>query len=161
LGKFTRALLGSILVRVVPYLIGKPWQETFRIEEKLNKRVIRFKMTRTFAESRGVVEPFGSYSPFAEPAWYNSLASPYYNDSHRALRNYAREYIKEHIEPFAEQWEEDGIVPEQARRNFIKAGFVFQDLPPQYRNGVSLPLNIPYEGRFSWDSRTRDDEKIS
>jgi alkylation response protein AidB-like acyl-CoA dehydrogenase len=107
-------------------------------------------MARTLAVSRGVVEPFGSDTPFAEPAWYNSLASPYYNDSHRALRKYAREYIKKNIEPFAEQWEEDGIVPDEARRSFIRAGFTFQDLPPQYRNGVPLPCNIPYDGRVSF-----------
>ncbi|BDD54658.1 hypothetical protein MAP00_000259 [Monascus purpureus] len=82
-------------------------------------------MTRTFAQSRGVVEPFGSDTPFAEPAWYNSLASPYYNDSHRALRKYVREYVEKNIEPYAEQWEEEGAVPPEATLKFIKAGLVF------------------------------------
>ncbi|KAL4939242.1 hypothetical protein BDV06DRAFT_214462 [Aspergillus oleicola] len=98
--------------------------------------------------NRGVVEPFGSYAPFAEPAWYNALASPYYNDSHRALRKYVREYIEANIEPYADQWEEDGVVPAEASLSWIRAGLIFQDLPPQYRNGIPLPCNIPSE---EWD----------
>ncbi|KAF9884972.1 hypothetical protein FE257_000882 [Aspergillus nanangensis] len=105
-------------------------------------------MPRTAAEARGVVEPFGSDTPFAEPAWYNSPASPYYNDSHRALRRYVRQYVEKNIDPYAEQWEEEGVVPEEARRQFIKAGLIFQDLPLQYRNGVPLPCNIPFD---QWD----------
>ncbi|KAJ5239859.1 hypothetical protein N7468_004478 [Penicillium chermesinum] len=104
-------------------------------------------MPRT-AKNRGVVEPFGNSTPFAEPAWYNALASPYYNDSHRALRRYVRKYVEENIEPYAEKWEEEGLVPEEARRKFIKAGLIFQDLPLEYRNGVPLPCNIPFE---QWD----------
>lgn len=100
--------------------------------------------------NRGVAEPFGSYTPFAEPAWYNALASPYYSDSHRALRKYVREYIDANIEPHADLWEEEGIVPADASLSWIRAGLIFQDLPPQYRNGIPLPCNIPYEGTWSW-----------
>ncbi|KAL2823612.1 acyl-CoA dehydrogenase/oxidase [Aspergillus cavernicola] len=98
--------------------------------------------------NRGVVEPFGSCTPFAEPAWYNALASPYYTDSHRVLRKYVREYVEANVEPYADQWEEDGLVPTEDSLNFIRAGLVFQDLPPRYRNGIPLPCNVPYE---EWD----------
>ncbi|OGE54957.1 hypothetical protein PENARI_c005G07621 [Penicillium arizonense] len=105
-------------------------------------------MSPCASQRRGIIEPFGSYTPFAEPAWYNALASPYYNDSHRALRNYVRDYIEKNVEPYAEQWEEDGNVPKEDSVKFIRAGLAFQDLPPEYRNGVPLPCSIPYH---EWD----------
>lgn len=56
---------------------------------------------------------FGNPNPWSEPAWYNSLASPYYKDSHRALRQYVREYVQKYIQPYAEEWEQAGQVPQE------------------------------------------------
>jgi hypothetical protein len=55
---------------------------------------------------------FGNLNPWAEPAWYNSLNSPYYNDSHRRLRKFMRTYIDTKILPYSWEWEEAGEVPE-------------------------------------------------
>ncbi len=57
-------------------------------------------------------EPFGSPYPFAEPHWYGSLGhtSPYYDESHRRLRAYCREYVDSFISD-AQEWEEKGEVP--------------------------------------------------
>ena len=56
-------------------------------------------------------DQFGDVNPWAEPAWYNVLSSPYYNESHRKLRNFVRMYIDENVLPYAEEWEEEGLVP--------------------------------------------------
>jgi hypothetical protein len=58
-------------------------------------------------------ESFGELTPWAEPAWYNTLDSPYYNDSHRKLRAWIRNYIDENIAPYAQEWEEAGQVPKE------------------------------------------------
>ncbi|KAG9964339.1 acyl-CoA dehydrogenase, partial [Aureobasidium melanogenum] len=76
---------------------------------------------------------YGDLSPWAEPAWYNSLSSPYYNDSHRSLRDAIRTYVDDKIMPYQEEWEEKGEVPEEESMAFIRAGMVLQDFPPQYR----------------------------
>lgn len=59
---------------------------------------------------------YGDHTPWAEPAWYNTLSSPYYNDSHRRLRNAIREYVDEHIIPYEEEWEEQGEVPQEVSK---------------------------------------------
>ena len=65
--------------------------------------------------SSPIVESFGDPEPWAEPAWYNALDSPYYDESHRALRKYIRAYLEEHVIPFAEDWEKEGKVPLKVR----------------------------------------------
>lgn len=42
---------------------------------------------------------YGDLSPWAEPAWYKTLASPYYNDSHKRLRKAVRDYLEENVLP--------------------------------------------------------------
>lgn len=91
-------------------------------------------------------DPFGNRAPFAEPSWYNALASPYYNDSHRRVRDYARAYLEEHVVPHAHEWEEQGHVPDGARRHYARSGMAFQGIPQQYSAGVPLPGRIPPEG---------------
>jgi hypothetical protein len=56
---------------------------------------------------------FGEVNPWGEPAWYNTLSSPYYNDSHRRLRAFVRKYMDENVLPFAQEWEELGHVPKE------------------------------------------------
>jgi hypothetical protein len=53
---------------------------------------------------------FGSLVPYAEPLWYSRNSSPYYKDSHRALRAYVREYIENDLKPVAEDCEKQGFV---------------------------------------------------
>lgn len=70
---------------------------------------------------------------WAEPAWFSSLESPYYNDSHRALQAYVRQYVDENIAPHALEWEEKGDCPDQVRTSFIKTGLSLADVPVQYK----------------------------
>ena len=62
-------------------------------------------------------EHFGDLTPWAEPAWYSTLSSPYYNDSHRKLRSFVRQYIDDKILPYADDWEKKGKVPMKVRCN--------------------------------------------
>lgn len=70
---------------------------------------------------------------WAEPAWFHSLESPYYNDSHRALQAYVRKYVDENIVPHALEWEERGDCPDQVRDSFVKSGLPLADIPAQYK----------------------------
>ncbi|KAH0031053.1 acyl-CoA dehydrogenase, partial [Aureobasidium melanogenum] len=87
-------------------------------------------------------EIFGDLAPWAEPAWYTTLASPYYNDSHRELRKAIRSYVDKHVLPYEEEWEENGQVPKEATLGFVKAGLVLQDFPRKYRDKA----NVQYIG---------------
>ncbi|KAF2007978.1 acyl-CoA dehydrogenase family protein [Amniculicola lignicola CBS 123094] len=47
--------------------------------------------------------------PYAEPLWLRpQFKSPYFKDSHRALRKKVREFVDEHVTPEAQQKEKDG-----------------------------------------------------
>lgn len=83
-------------------------------------------------------ETFGNLGPWSEPSWYNSLASPYYNDSHRKLRNYMRKYIDENVKPYMLEWEAKGEAPEEARMKWARSGLAFGDVPEPYR-----PKDVP------------------
>jgi alkylation response protein AidB-like acyl-CoA dehydrogenase len=89
-------------------------------------------------------ETFGNLGPWAEPAWYNSLVSPYYNDSHKRLRNALRAYIDENIKPHMLDWEEKGEAPAEERMKWAKTGFAFGDVPEPYRpKDIPGPAGIP------------------
>lgn len=96
-----------------------------------------------------IKEPLGNLAPFSEPAWLNSLASPYYNDSHRKLQRAVRSYLEENVIPYVEEWEENGQVPAEAKRQYAQAGLAFQEMPAEYAQGVSLPGGVSFEGEHS------------
>lgn len=56
---------------------------------------------------------FGDLAPWAEPAWYNTLSSPHYNDTHKRLRKAVRDYVEENVLPYDEEWEDQGQVPKE------------------------------------------------
>ena len=94
-------------------------------------------------------ERFGSWSPFAEPPWYNAINSPYYNNSHRRLRKFIREYVDEHIIPHCEEWERNGSIPKEAADRHVKLGFVAAGIfppPVEYMSNIKLPAGIPANG---------------
>lgn len=71
--------------------------------------------------------------PWAEPAWLGSLASPYYNESHRRIQAYARQYIDDNVLPYALEWAEAGDCPDEAKTAYVKSGLHLTDLPDQYK----------------------------
>jgi alkylation response protein AidB-like acyl-CoA dehydrogenase len=89
-------------------------------------------------------ETFGNLGPWAEPSWYSSLASPYYNESHKQLRNALRTYIDEKIKPYMLEWEEKGDVPQDVRLAWARSGYPFVEVPAAYRpKDVPGPAGIP------------------
>ncbi|CEJ92833.1 Putative Acyl-CoA dehydrogenase [[Torrubiella] hemipterigena] len=76
--------------------------------------------------------------PWSEPAWYTSLNSPYYNESHRKLRNRVRAYIDTNVLPYAMEWEEKGEVPKAEAIKYLQSGFALEDIPAQFK-----PANLP------------------
>ncbi|EGX97248.1 acyl-CoA dehydrogenase [Cordyceps militaris CM01] len=76
--------------------------------------------------------------PWSEPAWYSSLRSPYYNESHRKLRDNIRRYIDENVLPHSFEWEEKGEAPVEASKAWLKSGIGLDDIPVQYR-----PADVP------------------
>jgi alkylation response protein AidB-like acyl-CoA dehydrogenase/predicted heme/steroid binding protein len=87
------------------------------------------------------LEAFGDQIPFADPTWYQNYHSPYYNETHAALRAEVREWIENKIEPNVTEWDEAKRVPEEiykemGRRGYL-AGLLGVKFPTQYANRVN------------------------
>ncbi|GAA6020388.1 hypothetical protein JCM11491_000334 [Sporobolomyces phaffii] len=50
---------------------------------------------------------YGSLTPFAEPAFYRDLPSPYYKQSHLKLRAAIRDWVDTHLMDIPYEWEEE------------------------------------------------------
>ncbi|KAK0273843.1 hypothetical protein LTR35_011969 [Friedmanniomyces endolithicus] len=89
---------------------------------------------------------FGSLAPWSEPAWSQGIPSPYYNDSHRKLRDSLRAYINENILPYSLDWEAKGEAPRDEALKWARSGFCFADVPHPYRSkDASDPAGIPVD----------------
>ncbi|KKA26996.1 hypothetical protein TD95_000543 [Thielaviopsis punctulata] len=82
------------------------------------------------------LEPFGDQVPFGDPSWYQGYHSPYFNETHVALRTEVREWMESEIEPYVTEWDEKKEVPpeiykEMGRRGYL-AGLLGVKYPVQY-----------------------------
>ncbi|MDT8272973.1 MAG: acyl-CoA dehydrogenase family protein [Desulfomonilia bacterium] len=61
-----------------------------------------------------------------------SLLDKYNTEEHHIFREAVRRYFEKEVTPFADQWEQDGIVPREAWKKFAAQGFLCPWLPEQY-----------------------------
>ena len=80
--------------------------------------------------------PFGSSTPYAEPAWYSRDNSPYYKDSHRKLRAYVRNFVDTELMPIAAECEAQGVVPDNVSSDLIQVWLIECSTQPRYDNGT-------------------------
>ncbi|KAF5010940.1 hypothetical protein FDECE_2903 [Fusarium decemcellulare] len=66
---------------------------------------------------------------FSEPPWLMGLPSPYYSESHRKWQKSCREFISQHLEPYALEWETEGNVPPHVFETFSKHNMLIPNLP--------------------------------
>ncbi|KAJ6080176.1 hypothetical protein N7467_009929 [Penicillium canescens] len=80
-------------------------------------------------------DPYGDLIPFADPSWYQGYASPYFNDSHAALRDEVRQWVESEIEPYVTEWDEGKEVPPHIYKQMGERGYLAGLL------GVTYPVN--------------------
>ena len=91
------------------------------------------------------VQPLGNVSPFADPNWYHTFHSPYYTDSHRRLQKHVRAYFDKEILPYCEDWEREGLVPDEVMQRHAKLGYVAAGIyppPSDFMGNIQLPDGI-------------------
>jgi alkylation response protein AidB-like acyl-CoA dehydrogenase len=93
---------------------------------------------------------FGSNVPFAEPGWYRGIASPYYNDSHVALRAKVRDFVDKELLPNVDEWEE--ACCQQGREVDFKAitrkaaaAGILAPMYPESMGGTPLPGGVKFD----------------
>lgn len=67
---------------------------------------------------------YGDGFPFGDPAWYQANNTPYYNETHRKIRQQCRDFTEEHIMPFCMDWDEAGEVPREVYQEFAKTSLM-------------------------------------
>ncbi|GAA5898797.1 acyl-CoA dehydrogenase family protein [Sporobolomyces salmoneus] len=69
--------------------------------------------------------PYGSLTPFAEPAFYRDLPSPYHKESHIKLREAIRQWVEKYLMDVPYEWEEETLVVDPAvYRQMAKDGIL-------------------------------------
>jgi acyl-CoA dehydrogenase len=58
--------------------------------------------------------------------------SPYYGETHEALAQSVRTFVAREIEPFVDQWEEDGELPRSLHKKAAEAGILGLRYPEEY-----------------------------
>ncbi len=72
-----------------------------------------------------------------------SLLEKFYTEEHRIFRDALKKYCADKVTPFADEWEEKGIVPKQAWKDFGAQGFLCSWLPEKYGGvGVGFEYSI-------------------
>ncbi|KAJ9633827.1 uncharacterized protein PV06_05668 [Exophiala oligosperma] len=102
------------------------------------------------AEEAEALDPFGDLIPFGDPNWYQGYHSPYYNETHAALRAEVREWVESEIEPYVTEWDEGKKVPDTIYKQMGERGYLAGLLGVKYpkhlvKNGVK---SVPAE---KWD----------
>ena len=70
-------------------------------------------------------KPYGDPTPYAEPAWYRGVPTPFYEEKHAKFRHKMRTWVEANLVPFNEEWDEAGQCPiEKIRRDMHAAGLL-------------------------------------
>ena len=98
--------------------------------------------------------PLGDGVPFADPAWYQGHASPYYTASHAAFRDRCRAWA-ESVKPRAEEWLEKGAsYPRELHREAYDAGIAGAIFPQEY-DGTPPEGFDAFHEVIMWDELAR------
>ncbi|KAF2643373.1 acyl-CoA dehydrogenase-like protein [Massarina eburnea CBS 473.64] len=76
------------------------------------------------AEEAEALDAYGDLIPYADPSWYQSYHSPYFNESHAALRDEVRQWVEEKILPNVTEWDEARKVPDEIFREMGDRGYL-------------------------------------
>ncbi|QSZ32005.1 hypothetical protein DSL72_001574 [Monilinia vaccinii-corymbosi] len=70
------------------------------------------------------LDAYGDLIPFADPSWYQGHHSPYFNETHAALRDEVREWVSAKVEPNVGDWDEARRVPEEIYKQMGARGYL-------------------------------------
>ncbi|KAF2275963.1 putative acyl-CoA dehydrogenase [Westerdykella ornata] len=82
------------------------------------------KPTEKPKEEAEALEPYGDLIPYADPSWYQSYHSPYFNETHAALRAEVRQWVEEEIMPNVTEWDEAKKVPDSIYKQMGERGYL-------------------------------------
>ena len=75
-------------------------------------------------EEDEAMDSYGSMIPYADPSWYQSYHTPYFNQSHAELRAEVRDWMEEEIMPYITEWDEAKQVPHKVYKAMGERGYL-------------------------------------
>ncbi|KAK5195279.1 hypothetical protein LTR99_002482 [Exophiala xenobiotica] len=103
-------------------------------------------------EDAEALDPYGDLIPFGDPSWYQGRQyhSPYYNETHAALRAEVREWVESEIEPYVTEWDESKKVPDTIYKQMGERGYLAGLLGVKYPKHLvqNAVKSVPAE---KWD----------
>jgi len=75
-------------------------------------------------EEAEAMDLFGDLVPYADPSWYQSYHTPYFNESHAALRAEVRQWVEDEIMPNVTEWDEAKKVPDSVYKAMGERGYL-------------------------------------
>ncbi|KAF1913801.1 acyl-CoA dehydrogenase/oxidase [Ampelomyces quisqualis] len=106
------------------------------VKPEANSGVVAPQPTSEAAEESEPFDSFGDIIPYADPSWYQTYHSPYFNETHVALRAEIREWVEEKLMPNVTEWDEAKSVPDEIFRDLgdrgYLAGLLGMHYPTQY-----------------------------
>nr|POE77786.1 acyl-coa dehydrogenase apdg [Quercus suber] len=102
-------------------------------------------------EEAEAMESFGDLVPYADPSWYQGYHTPYFNETHAALRDEVRQWMEDEIIPNVTEWDEAKKVPDSVYKSMGEKGYLggligLHPFPLQYGN--NRVKSVPPE---KWD----------
>ncbi|KAF2709539.1 acyl-CoA dehydrogenase-like protein [Pleomassaria siparia CBS 279.74] len=76
------------------------------------------------AQAAEAMDAYGDLVPYADPSWYQTYHSPYFNSSHEALRDEVRQWVDAEIMPNVTEWEEARKVPDTIYQQMGERGYL-------------------------------------
>ncbi|KAF7189645.1 Acyl-CoA dehydrogenase AFT10-1 [Pseudocercospora fuligena] len=75
-------------------------------------------------EEDEAMDQYGDMIPYADPSWYQTYHSPYFNETHAALRDEVRQWVEEEIMPNVTEWDEAKKVPDTIYKQMGERGYL-------------------------------------
>ena len=75
-------------------------------------------------EEAEAMEPYGDMIPYADPSWYQSYHTPYFNQTHADLRAEIRQWMEDEIMPNVTEWDEAKKVPDSVYKALGEKGYL-------------------------------------
>lgn len=95
-----------------------------KVEAQAEAGTVSAAPTEHVKEESVPFDAFGDLVPYADPSWYQTYHSPYYNETHVALRAEVREWVETVLEPNVTEWDEAKQVPEDIYRQMGQRGYL-------------------------------------
>lgn len=104
------------------------------------------------SEEAEAMDQYGDMIPYADPSWYQTYHTPYFNETHAALRAEVREWMEEEVMPYVTEWDEakkvpDSIYKQMGERGYLAGLLGMHPYPSQMAGGKTIK-SVPPE---KWD----------